>query len=329
MYLSAEQIKVNNHVAVLPCGYFPDGSFQDWKPGVMRYYCSFVRKGKSVDRMFGGLVFQPVAMRPRKYIHPMYIAFGDCAQQEDWESYIAMLFAGKRCLGAAGSVSYDRLDIWITLPYPARQQKLFGKIKGKKINFENPQDRAVALKWWLNRFIEQWEKEKVNFPKLTLRGFAWQREVILDDDIPLVKEVNRLVHRRRLLSLWLPNYGSNHVTGWKSLGFDAVCINPNYYGNTHHDVRWVNYAAAFARTYGTGLQINYGRGIIYNKTHLADYLNLGLPAHNGYIKNCFTVYRFAGVRLDEAGRRGAESYLWLYRFIKGTYTKKAYRGISY
>lgn len=329
MYLSAEQVKACNHVVVLPCGYLPDGTFLEWPPDVLRYYCSFVKDGKSVDGMFGGLIFQPISMRAKKYIHPMYIAFGDCAEREDWELYAAMLFAKNRCLQAAQATAHGKLDIWITLPYPVQQQKKFGIIGGKRISFENRPDRVTALKWWLKFFLERWEREKSAYPKLTLRGFAWQREVILEEDIDLVKKVNQLVHRRRLQVLWLPNYGSNHVTGWKELGFDAVCINPNYYGNTHHDVNWINNAAAFARAYRTGLQINYGRGIIFNETHLLDYLNLGLPGYNGYMKDCFLVFRLANVRLDEKGQKSRERYLALYRFIKGTYKKKTYKGIPY
>jgi hypothetical protein len=116
---------------------------------------------------------------------------------------------------------------------------------------------------------------------------------------------------------------------WRALGFDLVCVNPNYYGNTNHDFNWITNAAAFAQLYKTGLQINYGKGIIFNDTHLLDYLNLGLPQYNNYINNRILVFQFHNQRLADVCVNEPHYYKNIYGFIKGKYTKVNYPKIKY
>jgi hypothetical protein len=328
-YLSYKKLKVKNHIAMLPCGDFPDNKTMNWTVDNLIPYLSYLEKGRSIDTMFGGLIFNPISARKNRYIYPLFVSFGDLADKVDWQIALDNLFINKENFHAVATAARESVDIWVALPYPLPQQDNFGDIEGILINFINNKDRFIALKWWINSFIKRWKKESHLHSSLIFRGFVWQREAIMNEDDSLIKQINNYLHLQRILSMWLPNYGATGVLDWKSYGFNATCVNPNYYGNTNHDYQWINNAAAFTQFYNTGLQINYGKGIIFNDTHLVDYLNLGLPQYNNYMKNCLLVYQFPNQTLEEVYKMNLIDYKRLYSFIKGKYIKFSYPGMPY
>jgi hypothetical protein len=327
-FLSHKQLKIQNHLAMLPCGDLGDNKIMNWTTEQLEPYLSYLLQGQSIDTMFSGLIFNPISTRENRYIYPLYASFGELADKVDWQLAIDNLF-NKNVNFHAVAIAKRSIDIWVALPYPLPFQDNFGEVEGKILNFENEEDRLLALKWWINSFLMCWKKENQLHSSLTFRGFVWQREAIGEQDSSLVVKINQYIHLQHLLTMWLPNYGSNGVLNWKSFGFDVTCINSNYYGNTNHDYQWVKHAAAFAQFYHTGLQINYGKGIIYDDTHLIDYLNLGLPQYNKYMEGCLLVYQFPNQNLKEVYEKNVVDYIRLYSFIKGIYTKVSYPGMPY
>ncbi len=327
-FLSPKQLNIKNHLAVIPMGDLSDHKIENWTTADLEPYISYVLQGKSIDTVFGGLIFNPISVRPNRFIHPLYATFGNLANIEDWKLAIDNLFKLSFNFHAA-FLCGKQLDIWVALPYPLSLQSNFGFADNVNLNFENENDRFLALKWWINSFIDRWRKEVHLHPLLTFRGFTWQRDAIIGLDTPLVENVNKYVHDQHLLNMWLPNYGSNDINNWQKLGFDVTCINSNYYGNTTYDWKWLNHASAFAKFYHTGMQINYGKGIIYNQNHLADYLNLGLPQYNDYMRDCLVVYNFPNQNLKNVYTNNLVDYIRVYSFAKGIYIKVNYPGIPY
>ncbi|MFZ7102542.1 MAG: DUF4855 domain-containing protein [Peptococcaceae bacterium] len=327
-YLSPTQLNIKNHLAMLPCGDLTDNKIMNWTGIELEPYISYILQGKSIDTMFGGLIFNPISTRENRYIYPLYASFGDLADKVDWQLVIDNLFAMNVNLQAV-SLFKRNIDIWVALPYPLAYQDNFGEIKGKNLNFADDGDRALALTWWIENFLDRWNKETSLHTTLAFKGFMWQREAIIEQDVTLVKKINMYIHQRHLLTMWLPNYGSARILDWQSLGFDVTCINPNYYGNTNHDYQWINHAAAFAQYYHTGMQIYNGKGIIFNDHHLLDYLNLGLPQYNKYMTNCVLVYQFPNQNLQKIYAKNVVDYIRLYSYTKGIYMKVSYPGIPY
>ena len=327
-YLSPNQLNIKNHLAMLPCGDLTNNAIDNWTPTDLAPYISYILQGKSIDTMFGGLIFNPISTRKNRFIYPLYATFGKLANIEDWHLAIDNLFTKNLNLHAA-SLNKRLLDIWVSLPYPLPMQNSFGTINNSNLNFEHENDRLIAVKWWIDSFLNRFRKDSELQPYLTFRGFVWQRDAISHQDIKLVERVNSYIHESNLLSLWLPNYGSSNVIDWQKLGFNAICLNSNYYGNTHYDYKWINNACAFAKYYHTGMQIYNGTGSIFNDTHLMDYLNLGLSQYNNYMNDCLLVYQFPNQTLKGIYENSLVDYIRLYSFVKGIYSKVSYPGILY
>lgn len=329
-YLASDAYDVQNHMCVIPCGGLSENSVTQWSKEQLQYYASYIVDGKPIDRMFGGFIFNGIQMRDKTFIHPLYVGFGKPSRKKDWLLWIETLFAPDANLNALYEVAGNRkLDVWVSIPYPHSFQKEFGEVRDEDLDFSDLGDRVRAVRWWLDRFISRWNSESKLHDRLTFRGFVWQREAIDANDEELVRRVTGLVQRRNYLSMWLPNYGSNGVINWKDYGFNLAILNSNYYGNTSYDYTWINNTCTFAKYYNTGIQINFGKGLIYNDTHLLDYLNLGLPDRNNYMTSAMLVYQFPNQSLAEIYKDRFVDYVRLYTFIKGLYQRVDYPGIPY
>jgi len=327
-YLSPNKLNIKNHLAMLPCGDLADHNIKNWTASDLEPYVSYVLKGKSIDTMFGGLIFNPISTRENHYIYPLYATLGNLADKVDWQLAIDNFFK-KNVNYHAATLSKRQLDIWVVLPYPLSLQTNFGLINNINLNFEQENDRFLALEWWIKSFLERWRKESHLHSTLTFKGFTWQRDAINHQDSLLVKKANNYIHTQNLLTMWLPNYGSNSIIDWQKLGFSTTCINSNYYGNTSYDYKWINHASVFAKFHHTGMQIYYGKGSIFNDVHLLDYLNLGLPQYNNYMKDCLVVYHFPNQNLKTIYEKDVVAYIRIYSFIKGIYSKVSYPNIKY
>lgn len=297
-------------------------------------------KGRASDALFRGLLLTPNRMKSGRSLNPLYEGFTEPAVKGDWEEWIALLFQeGSNLPALAHLLSkppflLPAVDLWISLPYPERRQTAFGQVEGRNLSFEREEDRLYALAWWIGtfqrRFNDRFGNEGSGLKSpLRLRGFRWAREAILKNDVDLVKKVADQIHREGAQFLWLTNFGSSGVTDWEQMGFDLTLLHPNYYGNTENGWEWIDYAAYFASTYHCGLQLTYGKGMLYNQTHLYDYLNRGLPEYRDYMKRAFLLFQFDGISLTEVMRDDFPLYANLYLFIKEKYKKIAYPGIGY
>lgn len=332
-YLSASDLGVNNHICMLPCGGLSPKQQRLWSASDLDVYVSYISQGKKTDQLFGGFIFNGICTRDDYYIYPLYVGFGKPSTKKDWSIWIEQLFRKDTNLSALHETvrAHQRanVDVWVSIPYPHPFQTSFGKVRGRTLNFQTEADRFEAVRWWILQFLKRWDKEKKHLNKLNFKGFLWQREAIDPHDEPLVKETNRLLKTKQVLSMWLPNFGSYGVINWRKMGFDLAAVNANFYGNTSYDYQWVRHAATFAQTFHTGMQILYGKGLIYNETHLLDYLNLGLPSQLNYMHQSVLIYQFPNQTLNDIFKENVQYYKHLYLFTKGLYKGVAYSKIPY
>ncbi|NGQ95926.1 DUF4855 domain-containing protein [Brevibacillus sp. SYP-B805] len=330
-YLHPTAYNLRNHVCVLPCGGFTDGAPSVWSMRDLRPYVSYLLDGRETDSLFNGFVFTCISTTQHQYLYPYYEHFGQPATSLAWLQWIDDLFTPNCNLAALYWLTNwnQPVDVWVSLPYPNPSQSDFGLVNGMALTFKRDEDRYQAVAWWIDRFVERWEKEKWLAGRLTFRGFLWQPEGIKGDDTELVKRITRHIREKGFLSIWLPNYGANGVPDYQALGFDVTAINPNYYGNTPYGVDWIQHASTFAKVVHTGMQIIFGKGMIYNDTHHLDYFNFGLPERCGYMTESFLVYQFPNQSLHTIYETRPLEYQRLYTFTKGLHTMVAYAGMSY
>jgi hypothetical protein len=330
-YLSPSDLAIENHVVELPCGGLSGKEPTVWTESDLEQYVSYYAKGIAVDRMFGGFIFNGISTGNRHFIHPMFVGFGKPSDQIDWRQWIELLFAPNCNLNALFLVAKRNnrspLDIWVSIPYPHPTQTNFGIVNGEILNFEKQDDRFIAIAWWIDSFIKRWEHEVALHEILKFRGFLWQRGAIDSIDEELAKRTNAYVKQKGLYSMWLPNFGSYGYARCNELGFHVTAIHPNYYGNAPWDYNWIHTAYKYARFYHTGIQITFGKGLIYSDTHFLDYLNLSL-INKSHI-DCFFVYQFPNQTIHDIYRDRLIDYKRLYSFIKGTYRITSYPGMKY
>lgn len=321
-YMSAEKLGVQNHLCLLPYGEDTENRISKWTARYLKPYQSYLVNEDPVDSMFGGLIFNPISGRKNRFIYPMYSDFGVLPEKEDWRIVLELLFRKPYNLDAAArnTLIGKKTDIWVTIPYPILTQTNFGNLERKKINFKIEEDRYAAMTWWINQFLRKWNYNPYGNlkKKLTFRGFVWPRASIDSRDESLVKKVNAYIRQIGLLSLWLQQYGSAGCVEWKKFGFDAACTHPNYYGTTGPDYEWIANSTVFAKYFRTGMQITFGKGLLYKENHLLDYLNYGV--YNEYMKNSLLVYQFPNQSMYEIYKKHPKEYAYLYSFIKKTYT---------
>lgn len=322
---------VQNQVAVLPCGALPHEPGTAWTEPALRPYTFFLlNDGTVIDTMFRGFAFVPMSLRPGYFLHPLFAALCAAADQTDWLQWIDELFRPDVNLPALNACARDAVDVWIGLPYPHLFQTRFGQVNGRDLNFDETDDRVIAVSWWIDQFMLRWQQEKGAYGKLQLRGFLWCREAVLPhEDLHLVKAVNDCVHRHGLLSLWLPNYGSYLVDQWAELGFDISALSSNYRGNTHYQSDWLTNTSMAARVYNNGMQVVFGKGLIFSDNHYLDYWNLGGDDFSGYMRKSFLVFQFPNHTVGDIYHHRFIDYFHLYSFVKGACPKLDYPDIAY
>jgi len=329
-YLSPQAYQLHNHVCVIPCGGLIGNTTVQWNEDQLKPYAKYMVNGEAKDDMFQGFIFNGIQMRENHYIYPLFVGFGQPSDRKDWTLWARNLFMKSVNLNAlAAAAGGLKRDVWVSLPYPHPFQKSFGFVNKRKLNFQREDDRLEAIKWWMTYFLKLWTKNDHLHEILNLRGFLWQREAIDANDEPLVKRVNEYIHSQQYLSMWLPNYGSYGVLEWDKIGFDITVANTNYTGNTSYDYNWIIHASMFSAYYHTGLQMIWGKGLIYSDQHHLDYWNLGLPENSDYMKESFLIFQFPNQRLDLLQQTDSLNYERLYSFIKGSYKKVNYPGILY
>ncbi|MCR2822855.1 DUF4855 domain-containing protein [Lederbergia panacisoli] len=318
-YMTAEELGVQNHICLLPCGDQSESGISKWSVIDLKPYQYYLFNNLAFDTMFKGLIFHPIIGRINRFLHPMYANIGLLAEKEDWELALNRLFYKKYNFDAAAinTEKGEKTDIWVTLPYPTPNQTNFGKMKGRSINFKIESNRIEAVKWWILEFLEKWRKAEHLHEKLSFRGFVWPRVSIDSRDEELVKNINNFIHKENFLALWLQQYGSAGCVEWKKFGFDAACTHPNYYGDKVLNISWITNSTIFAKYYHTGMQIIFGKGVLFKENHLIDYLNSGI--YKKYMNDSLLVYQFPNQTLQEIYDNHPRDYDYLYSFIKKSY----------
>ncbi len=269
--------------------------------------------------LFSSFLFTPVQSGYGRYLLAQYMGFSAPSNEWDWLAWLNELFLPHQHLHALDQAIEEQkrsIDIWVTLPYPDPQQTKFGRMSGSALNFQSSGHRLKAVQWWIRAFVKKWRNHRFRHP-LRLRGFRWPREVLVQDDEPLVQQVSRELKAHGLQFMWLSQYGANHVQEWRRKGFDVTLIHPGYYGRTDTPVTYIDYAAAFASVAECGLQMVCGNGFLFDQNHPYAYWNRGLPEQQGYLNKALLLFVFQETDLYELARTRPTVYRDLVQVVRG------------
>jgi hypothetical protein len=264
-------------------------------------------KGEIVDTFFDSFLFLPCSTTTPTGGHLYYDAKNP-SRASDWLDYEADLFhadANVPALNEAVSVMDEALgtdtemSVFLSIFSTVYGDKGFGDIEGEinGVNFTNIEDRKKVLMWWIDRMIEKMESG--NYENLRLDGFYWYHEAIETSDpheVELVKFTADYIHSKGYYFIWIPYYQSSGFTKWKSYGFDAAVMQPNYMFNDEIPESRLYDNATYTKQLGLGVEIEADYGVLSTpakREKYRDYLRVGVET--GYMHSIKMYYQDAGV----------------------------------
>lgn len=140
---------------------------------------------------------------------------------------------------------------------PRPDHKTWGSLNGRDLDFSIETDKIEAMKWYADLVVEKWNK--AGFRNIEFGGIYWLRESVDDDEVPLVLAMNDYYHSNGIKSYWIPWFHAPHYDDWKSLGFDMIYHQPNYYFFPEHHTKenCLNVAVNDAFRYDCGLEMEF------------------------------------------------------------------------
>ena len=319
------------------CGNSPDNKvYRKWDRGEVEPLLVYKEKNFT-DNFFPAFLLLAIKSGKGNSLIP---GFGTPGNKEDWLAWLDDIFLPEHNICALASVvctnNLPPIDVWVSLPYPDSEQGKFGPVFGQQLSFTGNTNREFALKWWINRFMARWNS-KIKGPGLErylkLRGFYWARETMTLKDRLLLPRLIAYVHRQGLQSMWIPYFAAAPFLSIINPGFDITIIQPSYMQNPSYGWQRLAEAAAKAKKYNAGLEIEFDTSVLFENSEgykiALDYLNRGLPDFEGYMNHTFMAYYTGYKTVVELCKNRHPLYTHLYHFVKGTLQKVEYPGIKY
>lgn len=145
--------------------------------------------------------------------------------------------------------------IIISLPEPIKNQKDWGEINGKAMDFSSDADRIAACQWYIDYVTEQ--IRKAGLRNIELTGFYWLAEEATNTRT-MVKTVADYIHNKyKLKFYWIPYFKSDGYGEWVSLGFDEAFLQPNYFFNLTVPLSRIDEACSLAQERGMSMEMEF------------------------------------------------------------------------
>lgn len=192
---------------------------------------------------------------------------GKAATKKDWEWLLDRFFEEDAKLGALDKLISEekktlgnppiRHTVIVSMPAPLNNQKDWGKLDGRKLDFSNPADKVAACKWYVDELVDRFNK--AGYENIDLIGTYWIEEALFSNG-PIVGEINDYVRSKGLRAYWIPYYKDNEQFrfNWKDkYRFDAAYQQPNYFFERNIPMKQLEDACDESKKYGLGLEMEF------------------------------------------------------------------------
>lgn len=192
---------------------------------------------------------------------------GKPSTRKDWEWLLDRFFEEDTRIGALDKLISEekkslgnppmRHTVIVSIPAPINNQKDWGEVDGRKLDFSNPADKVAACKWFIDELVNRFNK--AGYENIDLIGTYWLEEALFSNG-PIVGEINDYVRSKGLRAYWIPYYKDNEQFrfNWKDkYRFDTAYQQPNYFFERDIPMKQLEDACDESRRYGMGLEMEF------------------------------------------------------------------------
>lgn len=231
----------------------------DWTPDQLEPYVTHVFRDGTEQWLFDGFLFLEFRDGEGHTFTPGYAKKN--ATRKEWEWYLERLFEKGKSLDALDRVISEkkkklgdpgfRHKVVLTQFTPIPDQKDWGRVGRRRLDFHNLDDQQIAMQWFTNELVKRFKKAK--YKNLDLDGIYWVAESIYAS-FDVTKEYSDFLHRKGLKFYWIPYHNSPDADRWRDFGFDVVYQQPNYFVDDHIPANRLDETIKYAYRNGMGLE---------------------------------------------------------------------------
>lgn len=315
------------------------------KEELLPYVAYIDQSGTIKDTFFDSFLFLPCMTVCPSGGH-LYYDSTNPSRMTDWIAFEDDLFY-EDCNVNGLELAVDEMDsalgtdstipIYFSIFSTVYGDKGFGDVDGDGVNedFSKIEDRKKVIKWWIDRLIARYENGAYENTKLD--GFYWYHEAMEPSDpheLELVRYTADYLHSMGYYFIWIPYFTATGYADWKSYGFDAAVMQPNYMFSDDVPEERLYYNAEYTKALGMGVEIEADYGVISDKAKLAKYLAyLRVGVETGYMHSIKMYYQDGGPGVFYGAYKATDPafrsvYDLTYKYAKGTLRFGLYELVS-
>ncbi len=298
--------------------------------------------GKITDFMFDSFLFSAFGAAPSGGEYGANIK--KPTVMSDWVYYLDNTFDSTYNLSALDMATGNvkkilgkptcKVKVEIAIPYPTPSSTNFGDVDGDGLseNLSYLSEREKVIKWYIDQIMKRWKD--ANYKNLELVGLYWISEkaafTIDDSEKAMLQYTGNYVRSLNKVFNWIPFINAEGFADWKSLGFDAAEMQPNFSFHNYPEQE-LGEAADACKKLGMGIEIEIHWNALTVDSLRAkyyDYLNWGVQkgymtgAAHSYYQNAGPGTFYKSCMSSNPAIRAV--YDKTYEFIKRTYTPTSY-----
>ena len=283
-------IKENGVIADMVLMYYGGAHRQtEWNEEQCMKNVAYRDKKGDLHWMFDGFLFLEFKDGKGRsfasYYEPM------SARKSEWKGLCDKYFQKGKALDAIESCIDDvkkeigaprhARKVVLTLPEPVPNQKDWGELNGRQLDFSNEADRINACKWYIDYAIDRFKKAQ--FENISLDGFYWIAEEATNSRT-ILNEIGAYMRSLGYKFYWIPYWGSDGHGEWKELKFDVAYQQPNYFFYEQKpDSMHLKTVCEFAKEKGMYLEVEFDeRALKKSPDYRADRLHEYMEAYEKY-----------------------------------------------